>query len=86
MSATAVKANRRDMRRAMGESAVQMVEAHEQGLKLHAMSLRKHERGIEDVRAFAETVKADALAASNIATEPLRRDFLGRLRWLVTGA
>lgn len=100
MSASIERATRRDLRRAVGEEAVQLIEAHERGLKAHASSLQRHERQLSMALARTDDLdarvrKAHQFAASiaqaardedyALADVLRRRTFAGRLRWLLTG-
>ena len=81
MSESAVKANRRELRRAMGAEALKIVEA--QGQRLITLG-----RGVglahERVDAVASNLKITQ--ASVQALEAFQdRTFWGRLVWLVTG-
>lgn len=75
MSASAEKATRRDLRRAVGEEAVGVIEMHEQGLRSHALSLKRHDRLITDVIEAGKALEAK-VAALEAGTWSAR---LGRL-------
>lgn len=59
MSATVTKATRRDLRRAVGEDALKMVEDHEQGLLGHAMALKRHERLLQLAHEYIVRLQTD---------------------------
>lgn len=88
MSATADKATRRDLRRAMGAEACGLLDTHEDGLKLHAVALKRHG---EQLQWLAREAGALGFAASlNERTRSERETarsatVWARLRWLLRG-
>lgn len=89
MSATAVKATRRDIRRAFGPDAVQMLEAHESGLRGHAQGLQRCANAIGACEKELQRLAAESKAAGDVggrmADVVFRQSFWGRLRWLLAG-
>ena len=89
MSATVVKANRRDLRRAVGEEAVQMVEAHEHGLRAHAASLTRHEQlhdlSLKAREALHKELHAEIQLLAETVFPSTWRGLLRLLRRLVFG-
>ena len=85
MSATQTKARRRDLRRAVGEDALGVI--NNQGEALQALAGRLEGLAHAQARHARDVGQAlvEAQAAAAGRTEPLRRGFWGRLRWLVTG-
>lgn len=73
---------RRQIRKAFGAEALDVLNAHEQGLLAHAQAIRTLEADRDRLRAQLERERAERTAA----TEPLRRQtWRGRLRWLLRG-
>lgn len=95
MSATASKASRREIRRALGPTALELLDAHTESLTLHATRLTflKTERDTlhADVLKLREALAtaAESLRFVTHDVERLQavrsRKLGGRLRWLVTG-
>lgn len=94
MSGTAEKKTRRSLRRAVGDAAIQRIDAHEQGLRAHAMSLQRLEKLCDVQRQAREALKRDleeGIATCRYLINHVecdyanRRTFWGRLRWLLVG-
>lgn len=85
MSARVVKAQRRQMRRAVGDAGLTALRAHEQALNAHAYSLQRHE-DLHETQRQAREALARALERRLDALDAITsRDFWGRLHWLLFG-
>lgn len=76
---------RRQLRKAFGGSVLDIIDAHEQGLRMHAETLRDHEerleRGRKNLGVAFENI-GDVRAALKDFTQ---MGFWRRLRWLMRG-
>lgn len=85
MSESVDRATRRDLRRAMGASASDLVQEHELAIVHHAEILKRLE---QRVRADEQAQHALYSQYSDLRVsygDFVRRPFTARLRWLLTG-
>lgn len=89
-----MKVARRDMRRAMGDEAVGVIESHGRAILAHGHRLKGLEIAVaQDARnmemAMARTADIDvrlrAEGSARAAREERERTLWGRLSWLMTG-
>ncbi len=83
MSEATAKQERRNLRRAIGEAATA-------SLDNHTFVLNAHQRRLVILESLSATMlpllqRKDAFVSIDGETEVLRRDLIGRLKWLVRG-
>jgi len=86
MSASAEKATRRDLRRALGAGAIRVIDSQTQAI--HAQTHTLQARVLPSLSTHAERLERldDHLQGLDVAfTAFSGRSFWQRLRWLVTG-
>lgn len=85
MSAAQAKRTRRDIRRAVGEEALGVVDNHGEALKTHGKRIEALANALARQGAGVDAAFVAAGDALQDRTEPLRRGFWGRMRWVLLG-
>lgn len=90
MNGAQSKVARRDLRRAVGEEAVEIIDEHSRVLTVHVIpTLQRHQQAFADMDTSVDSRLAllmrdmDGLGETLATFQAMR--FWARLRWLVTG-
>lgn len=88
MRQSLAKASRREIRRAFGAQAIGVVDRQADAISSLGIALNAVRADVAELakdHAVLKQATRAGLEAGALAREPLRRNLMGRLRWLLTG-